>query len=785
MGSILIFIAFASALLASVSYFSAHFGKTNAVRFGRFFFHVAAIATISSAAFLLYLIITHQFQYTYVWNYSSRDLPFNLLLSTFYAGQEGSFHLWAFLMALIGIFLVTFVSKRDGAKDRYEPQVMAVFTLLQSFLLFILIVKSPYEFVWQSFPGDVQVGFVPPDGRGLNPLLQNFWMTIHPPILFAGFSALAVPFSFAVAALMKNDYTRWLKLAMPWTLFAGMVLGLGIMLGGYWAYGVLGWGGYWGWDPVENSSLVPWIIIVAAIHTMISEQTTGRFKKTNLLLCMLAFIFVLYSTFLTRSGILGDASVHSFVDPGQEVYLFLVVFLSLFSIGGIGLIIFRMKSLAVPKEEKSTELLSRETALFIGTITLCAAALVIAVGTSWPIISKGTVDPSFYNKMNLPLAILIAAINGFSILLKWKNSDEKQFIKSLYMPVILTAAATITLVIFGLDDVLMGVFAAASLFALFINADNIFRMVKTNSMKAGPYVAHLGIMVLFLGVIGSAQYSQEENVSLPIGEPKEVLGYKLTYLKATPFPDDPNKYHFNVAVEKDGKSYWLQPVMFYSDYNQGVMKNPDYAALLTKDIYISPMGLEVPEKYAKDDKINIKKGETADVKGLKVKFIDFDRSKFNRDDMASGKENIIAAELEVTDGTMKETIIAEQHIHEGESEPVEVQLSGNTRFSFFFTQMNLQEEAQVEIAVVDNLAPKKEEPAETLVATASIKPFISFVWVGTGIMVLGFFFSIVNRYRKLRQENETIKHISGNGHESKVHTNGGNKKPHSKHKQHA
>jgi cytochrome c-type biogenesis protein CcmF len=522
---------------------------------------------------------------------------------------------------------------------------------------------------------------------------------------------------------------------------------------------------------------------------MISEQNTGKYKKTNLLLCIIAFTMVLYSTFLTRSGILGDASVHSFVDPGQEVYFFLVVFLSLFSIGGIGLIFFRMKSLATPKNEDSTNILSRETALFIGTITLCATALVIAVGTSWPILAKGTVDPAFYNKMNLPLAILIAAINGFSILLKWKHSEEKKFLKSLYVPLGLTAAATITLVIFGLHDVLLAVFAAASLFAFFINIEIAYRMVMNSTAKAGPYVAHLGIMVLFLGVIGSGRYSEEQNVSLPIGEPREALGYTLTYLRATEIPNEPNRYHFNISVEKDGKAYLLQPVMYYSDYNDGVMKNPDYAPLLTKDIYVAPMGLEVPEKFAHDDLVTLTKGEIMDVKGLKVKFIDFDRSKFDRDNMGTGKDNIIAAELEVTAGDKKETVIVEQHIHGEETESVPVTLAGNDRYTFYFAQMKLEGESQVDIAIVDNTIPRKEEPAETLVVTASIKPFISLVWIGTGVMVLGFFFSILNRYRKLKRESEPLSKTSVSGHASNGHTNGNgngkNKQKQTKHKQHA
>ncbi|MFZ1460292.1 MAG: cytochrome c biogenesis protein CcsA, partial [Ignavibacteria bacterium] len=453
MGSILIQSGFAAAIVSAILYLLASTGKEKYLKYGRLFFHLSVTATIASAAYLVYLIISHQFQYTYVWNYSSKSLPVNLLVSTFYAGQEGSFHLWAFFMAVLGIFLLQFLLKRDSSgnhnsnierNDKYEPLVMFTFTLIHAFVLFILVIKSPYLFVWESFPKDAAVGFIPEDGRGLNPLLQNFWMTIHPPILFAGFSALAIPFCFAIAALVKNRYSEWMKLALPWTLFAGMILGLGIMLGGYWAYGVLGWGGYWAWDPVENSSLVPWIIIVAAIHTMLAEEKTSGYKKSSLILCIMAFVMVLYSTFLTRSGILGDSSVHSFVDPGQEVYLFLVVFLSLFGLSGIGLIFFRLKSLKTKKADTS-EVLSRESALFTGAVVLSAAALVIAVGTSWPIISKGTIDAAFYNKMNLPLAIFIGVINGFSIMLAWKHSEEKRFLRSLIVPAALAIAGTIIL----------------------------------------------------------------------------------------------------------------------------------------------------------------------------------------------------------------------------------------------------------------------------------------------------------------------------------------------------
>lgn len=778
MGSFLITAAFASAFISSVLYFISNGnGKEKLTGIARMLFHASAVLTISSAAFLLYLIITHRFEYTYVWNHSSADLPVNLLISTFYAGQEGSFHLWAFLMAMLGVFLMPYLASRDAeahtvhhVKDRYEPLVMGVFTLLQTFLLFILIIKSPYLMVWESFPADVQPGFIPPEGRGLNPLLQNFWMTIHPPILFTGFTSLSIPFAFAIAALIKNNYTKWMKLALPWTLWGAMILGLGIMLGGYWAYGVLGWGGYWAWDPVENSSFVPWLLIVGAVHTMIAEEKVGKYKKTSLILCILAFTAVLYSTFLTRSGVLGDASVHSFVDPGQEVYLFLVVFLSLFGAGGLGLILYRIKSLRTEKSEAAINILSRESALFIGAITICAAALVVAVGTSWPIISKGTVEPEFYNRMNLPLAILIALINGISILLSWKHSEEKRFLKSLYLPLGLALTATVVLAALGVRDLIIALFAAASFFSFFVNAQIAITIFMKNKTKAGAYIAHMGLMFLFLGIIGSARYSQEENISLPLNETKTALGYQLTYKGATPIKGDEEKFHFNVIAEKDGRAFLLQPVMYYSAYSEGIMKNPDIANLISKDLYLSPMALEVDEGFSQNEIHTLKKDEEKDINGMKIKFIDFDMSKFNRDELGSGKENILGATLDVTRDGKTEKVIVEQKIAEGGNENIPVKMSANDKYTFYLVKLSVEGESTIDVAVVDDSVEKTPMP-ETLVLTASIKPFINLVWGGTIVMVVGFFLSLLARYRRIKSDarKHAAMHSNGENHKSGKH----------------
>ena len=287
--------------------------------------------------------------------------------------------LWVLLTSIVGIVLQNYSSKRGDL----EPRVMSVFTLSTSFLLVMVspLFKNPFAYIWTEpvFIGakDIRFSFLKStmdseffisaiipqvkillrwvlnfmlhylqlelllrilllNGKGLNPQLLNFWMQIHPPILFIGFSMATVPFAFAMAAMMKNDYTQWVKQALPWVLAGAGILGLGIMMGGYWAYEMLGWGGYWAWDPVENSSLIPWLVGVASIHTLLVQRKTqakggiGKYAKTNLILSIMTYILVLYSTFLTRSGVLGDASVHSFVDPGMLVYLFLVIFIGTF-----------------------------------------------------------------------------------------------------------------------------------------------------------------------------------------------------------------------------------------------------------------------------------------------------------------------------------------------------------------------------------------------------------------------------------------------------------------------
>ncbi|MGA9117171.1 MAG: cytochrome c biogenesis protein CcsA, partial [Bacteroidota bacterium] len=381
------------------------------VRRPRVFLALGAGAVAAASVLLVVLILSHDFSNGYVFSHSSRSLPLHYLLSSFYAGQEGSFLFWALASAAISLVLLGNARRRG-----VEAPVMAVYAAAQTLLLLLLVVKSPFRSVWEMFP-DAIPSQVPADGWGLNPLLQNFWMVIHPPVLFVGFASMAVPFSFALAGLWKRDTSLLAAKGFSWVLLATLVLGIGIMLGAYWAYGVLGWGGYWGWDPVENSSLVPWLTGIAMLHTMAAQRKTGGFAWTNHLLATASFFLVIYSTFLTRSGILGKASQHAFADPSAGVYGLLLVYLLLIAGAGAWLMILRRKDLSAAAI--GTHLVSRESVLGAGGLALVLIAVVVLAGTSLPIFSESAVEPAFYDATTLPLAVALGLLIGLSLLTQW------------------------------------------------------------------------------------------------------------------------------------------------------------------------------------------------------------------------------------------------------------------------------------------------------------------------------------------------------------------------------
>jgi len=758
-----------------------------------------AMLVIVASTLLWHALLTHNYEYKYVYSYSQNSLNTGFLIASFWGGQEGSFMLWLLLTSIVGIILQSYTSKRGDL----EPRVMSVFTLATTFLLIMVspLFKNPFAYIWaepvflniktlnqsllsmplfqnyifsdnstgQNFirmssdlyaaltSAGISVNNLIIDGKGLNPQLLNFWMQIHPPVLFIGFAMATVPFAFALAAMMKNDYRDWVKQAFPWVLAGTGILGLGIMLGGYWAYEMLGWGGYWAWDPVENSSLIPWLVGVASIHTLLVQRRSqakggiGRYAKTNLILCLMTYILVLYSTFLTRSGVLGDASVHSFVDPGMIVYLFLIIFIGTFIVLGFGMLFYRWKTLTeeTPADEG---LLSRDLALFTAAVVLCASAIIILVGTSAPIFGQ-SVETFFYNEMHIPLAIIIGLLNGLSILLKWKNTKKEELIKKSIFSVVSSFILTVLIVLFGkVTDIMMILLAFSSAFAFFVNLEIAIKIVRGNMKMLGAYVAHIGIALFILGVIGSAAYSSETNVELVKGEPKEAFGYEMVFTGWHPI-ENGNKYAFNVEIKNGDKIYSVSPVMYISDFNNGLMREPAILTTFTRDLYISPLGYEESDSHNHDGSVfQLEKGGTTEFNGVQLTFKDFNISAETMAAMQSGQDFEMGAILTASkDGIRKEFELKRKSI------------SGKIEFtSETLEELNLKIElldlqaGKINIALssLDGEETKvNEEKKEILSVSASVKPFINLVWVGVIVMVFGFFISVARRLPETLKRN--------------------------------
>ncbi len=267
---------FVALLMSAAAYFIYYLREEESIlKVARIGFYTATALIVFQSVLLMWGILTHHFEWTYVYSYSSTDLTLYYLISTFWAGQEGTFVLWVLMGSFYGIYIL-----RNYKED--EPLVMGLMNLVNAFIIMILIKKNPFAYVWQVNPNVFAPGVLPMEGTGLNPLLQDPWMTIHPPILFLGYSSSVMLFAFAISALIKKNYDNWIKPVYPFALFVGVTLGTGIILGGYWAYTTLGWGGFWGWDPVENSSLIPWLTSLALIHGIVIQRRQGGVKKTNI-----------------------------------------------------------------------------------------------------------------------------------------------------------------------------------------------------------------------------------------------------------------------------------------------------------------------------------------------------------------------------------------------------------------------------------------------------------------------------------------------------------------------
>lgn len=755
-GDILIYFTFASTLFSAAFYLMS--GKKDIfLKLGRISFYAVTAGFVLTSMFMLSNILSHNYQYKYIWEHSSNELPDYLLVATFYAGQEGSFLLWGLLMSILGYFAMPYLQKRG-----YEGKAMGIFAAVLFFVALILLVKNPFTMIWEVADWDVPIGHNPENGRGLNPVLQNYWISIHPPILFTGYASLTVPFAIAIAGLFKGDHRGWIKVAMPWTLWAAGILGFGIMLGGFWAYETLGWGGFWAWDPVENSSLIPWLFIVAAVHTMIASKRTGGLLKTNYFLVILSFIFVLYASFLTRSGILGDTSVHSFVDPGATVYNLLLAMMAVFGIFSIAYMFWNVRRIPVPK--KGFELSSKEYGLSLGASVLILIGSLVVIGTSKPILSdlfgglfelqRSVVEPEIYNNINLWLAILMLLLSSYVVNFNWRKTNMQRVMKDTFFPLLVSVGFTVMMYFFGVDQPKYMLLLFSTVFSFYISLDFIIKYLRKDLKMTGAFIAHLGIAILVLGALASGAYSESQRLQLNEGESGEVLGYTITYKgknQIEKFWQDREKYELMIDVEKDGKKYELRPIQYWSDYNdrQQPFFEPGIKGNIAGDLYVFPYSLEMKFKnppliLSKEQKEQIPLDSNYSIQLLK--YIMPKPSSFENQGVQFGG----LIRLSSNDYVLEDTIYT---IFDQESKkylPV-WKTYDSLGVDIAFVQMDVNQEELSKtrgVFAFRETGGTMEKPYDVFTFEVSTKPFIRLVWAGTIFIALGFFISIAKHIGK-------------------------------------
>jgi len=498
-------------------------------------FGILSVAAIA----LLVALLRHDFNVEYVWAYTSRNLPTPYVISAFYGGQSGSLLFWAFILSIFAAAAQWLTPKRYDYLMPYVAAVTSMVTLF--FVAVVLFASNPFD----------RLAFTPPDGNGLNPQLQNPGMVIHPPMLYLGYISITIPFAFAVAALItKRLDTGWLHAIRRWTIVSWIFLSAGIVLGMWWAYVELGWGGYWAWDPVENASFLPWLTMTAFLHSVMIQEKRGMLKKWNMILILLSFMLAIFGTFITRSGII--SSVHSFAQ--SSVGYFFLVFLVTSAIALTWLVLQRLPQLEAESQLES--MVSREASFLFNNLLLVGMAFSVLWGTLFPIVSElvrgtqVTVGPPFFNQVNIPIGLALLALTGVGPLIAWRRASTRNLKRQFATPTAVMLLVAGAFVAIGVRNIYALMAFAFSAFVLTTIAQEFgrgvgarhrlhgesyalafSRLVGRNRRRYGGYIVHVGIVIFFVGFTGNAFKDQME-ASLKPGESvtmRSPFGYDYTF----------------------------------------------------------------------------------------------------------------------------------------------------------------------------------------------------------------------------------------------------------------
>ena len=748
---------------------------------GAFITEVASVFAIFGILF--YIISNHFFEYKYAWQHSSRTLEVKYLLSCFWEGQEGSFLLWSMWHSVLGLILIR-------KAKQWEAPVMTVVSFAQVCLA--TMIAGIYLFNWRMGSNpfvllrnemDAPIFSQPDylslikDGNDLNPLLQNYWMVIHPPVLFLGFASTIVPFAFAIGGLWTKKFGEWTKPALPWALFSAAVLGTGIMMGGRWAYESLNFGGYWAWDPVENASLVPWLTLIGGIHALLIYKHTGHSLRATHFLFLMTFTLVLYSTFLTRSGVLGDTSVHAFTDLGMNFQL--LAFLFVFLVPAFALFAVRYKQIPhITKEEQTS---SREFWMFIGSLIFFLTSVFIILATSLPVINKlfgsnftmGEDAVFSYNRVIIFVAIILGVLTAVTQYLKYKQTDSKFFWKKITRPSIISLLIASLVLAFGninYQDHGAGFLGAiwfamvCSIYTVIANTAYIWLGMKGKLKLSGGSVAHVGFGFILAGILISSSKKEVlswnttgifvplgeskitgkagENLTLVKGVPSTMANYDVTYERDSVHPQKPLWYYRIHFKSKTGNEQFTLTPNAFVNYkgNQGLMANPDAKHYWDHDIFAYITSLPDPEKNKDTSSFkpqSIKKGDTAF----------YSNGFYVLEDLAT-QTHIPAGGLAPNDKVYLATIkVFSKNNTSYTSKPFLINKGG----SLFPVQDTIMSENLIfQLNNVNGnsveLGVKESNSVLQYVTLKAYKfPFINLLWAGVIIMVTGIIMSIVRR----------------------------------------
>lgn len=788
-GRFLVVSAFLFAFTGAYSFWKSAKDSENSAgwrRLGRWSFLIHSFSCLGVIGLLFFGLHQHYFEYNYVWEHSNLGLPFKYLFACFWEGQEGSFLLWAFWHVVLMVFFFR-------STQPLSMMVMAVILSVQFFLFSMLLgiqlpglhIGSDPFLLLREHPDMANLPFVAlpdylsriADGRGLNPLLQNYWMVIHPPILFLGFASTVVPFAFVTGALVVKKAKDWVVPAIPWTAFSVASLGTGVLMGGAWAYEALSFGGFWAWDPVENASLVPWLLVVGALHVLLIYKTRQQSLFSSVLLASSPFLMVLYSTFLTRSGILGDASVHAFTDLGMSgqllIYLGFFVFLS---------ILLWFRNWAALKSEKQEEesITSREFWVFVGMLVLVISSFQITISTSIPVFNKvfGTsfAPPSkpieHYNAWQLPIAVLLTFLIGIGQFFKWKETPFRNVLKNLALSLVTSILFTgILLYFLPFSRIHYGILLFTSVFAVAANVDYFVRTLKGKLKMSGSSMAHTGFGLLILGALISNGLSSvisktavsgsfgkdlpaNENLFLSLNDTVMMDDYFVTYSGAS--KEGINIYYrveffrYDFENKKLKKEFELKPLI-QTNKRMGNVSEPDTRHFPWKDIYTHVTfadlsKFEAPDSIWGDVSTHLmKEGDTVSASQSIIFFQGLDRNIPKQTLGLSEGDFAVGAKLEITQEGGKKF----------SATPIFV-----IRNNFIFAMDTILDEPGLKIGFTHidpdkgtfsiEVAEKKNKGKEFIILKAISFPGINILWAGSIIMVIGTLVSIRNRVRKMK-----------------------------------